>query len=74
VGLVEGSGRLLNRNNLVALVSKVALRGAAPGSVIVTDSATSNGVHRFIEQTLGGKHLRYKKGYRFVIEMVSRAQ
>lgn len=75
VGLVEGSdgsssGRLLNRNCLIALVSKVALRGSSdsgPVGVIVTDSATSNELSRFIE-SLGGKHLRYKKGYRYVIE------
>ena len=77
VGLVEGSSvvgdsdgdgsrRLLNRNCLIALVSKVALRSSA-GGVIVTDSATSNGLSRFIE-SLGGTHVRYKKGYRFVIE------
>jgi phosphomannomutase len=76
VGLVEGgdvltSGRLLNRNCLIALVSKVALRGSSdsgPVGVIVTDSATSNELSRFIE-SLGGKHVRYKKGYRYVIEM-----
>jgi phosphomannomutase len=75
VGLVEGSdglnsGRLLNRNCLIALVSKVALRGSSdsgPVGVIVTDSATSNELSRFIE-SLGGKHVRYKKGYRYVIE------
>jgi phosphomannomutase len=76
VGLVEGSSvanndpdggrRLLNRNCLIALVSKVALRSVASG-VIVTDSATSNGLSKFIE-SLGGTHVRYKKGYRFVIE------
>lgn len=76
VGLVEGSSvasddpdggrRLLNRNCLIALVSKVALRSAV-GGVIVTDSATSNGLSKFIE-SLGGTHVRYKKGYRFVIE------
>ena len=77
VGLVEYSGdvnkpaKLLNRNNLIALVSKVALRGnLTPGNpgVIVTDSATSNGLSQFIEM-LGGRHVRYKKGYRYVIEM-----
>jgi phosphomannomutase len=85
VGLVEGisdcnpsgitdhvisNGRLLNRNNLIALVSKVALRGVSPGKVgvVVTDSATSNGLTRFIEGTLKGKHVRFKKGYRYVIE------
>ena len=63
------------------MVAKVALRGApavAAGAesdggsgddgraVVVTDSATSNGVTQFIEQTLGGRHVRYKKGYRYV--------
>ena len=81
VGLVEGNNdiidssshgvspeiRLLNRNCLVALVSKVALRGSL-GGTIVTDSATSNGLSHFIEISLGGQHLRFKKGYRFVIE------
>ena len=75
VGLVEGSdgvtsGRLLNRNCLIALVSKVALRGASDDGavgVIVTDSATSNELSQFIE-SLGGRHVRYKKGYRYVIE------
>jgi phosphomannomutase len=76
VGLVEGNSvdsndpdggrRLLNRNCLIALVSKVALRSAVSG-VIVTDSATSNGLSEFIE-SIGGTHVRYKKGYRFVIE------
>lgn len=84
VGIVEGgrcrgnlnAGRLLNRNGLVALVSKIALRGApspregtsSERAVIVTDSATSEGVTKFIEETLGGRHVRYKKGYRYVIE------
>lgn len=40
-----------------------------PRPVVVTDSATSNGITSFIEDTLGGSHMRYKKGYRFVIEM-----
>ena len=85
VGIVEGgrcrgnknAGRLLNRNGLVALVSKIALRGVPPPhegassserAVIVTDSATSEGVTKFIEDALGGRHVRYKKGYRYVIE------
>ena len=78
VGIVEGgrlrgnqnAGRLLNRNGLVALVSRIALRGSPPSqrSVIVTDSATSEGVTKFIEDVLGGRHVRYKKGYRYVIE------
>jgi phosphomannomutase len=79
VGLVEKSGRLLNRNGLVALVSKIALKEyeqkciGEEGSdmkkgVVVTDSATSTGLTDYVQNVLNGDHVRYKKGYRYVIE------
>ena len=37
-----------------------------PRSTIVTDSVTSNGLAEFIRQ-LGGKHFRYRRGYKNVI-------
>lgn len=37
-----------------------------PGSTIVTDSVTSNGLTAFIT-ALGGKHFRFKRGYKNVI-------
>ena len=37
-----------------------------PGSTVVTDSVTSNGLTDFIAQ-LGGEHCRYKRGYKNVI-------
>jgi phosphomannomutase len=37
-----------------------------PGTTIVTDSVTSNGLTKFIEG-LGGRHFRYKRGYKNVI-------
>ena len=37
-----------------------------PGSTIVTDSVTSNGLTSFIKE-LGGKHYRYRRGYKNVI-------
>eukprot|EP00210_Caulerpa_lentillifera_P003284 g3135.t1 len=37
-----------------------------PGTTIVTDSVTSNGLKEFIESQ-GGKHFRYKRGYKNVI-------
>ena len=37
-----------------------------PGTTIVTDSVTSNGLTDFIEG-LGGKHFRYRRGYKNVI-------
>ncbi len=38
-----------------------------PGTWIVTDSITSEGLTRFIEKELGGHHHRFKRGYRNVI-------
>ena len=66
-GMNKWGFRLLNRNGLIALVSQMALRGVGnegnigEGEVvkgsIVTDSATSNGLTRFIEKRLGGKYV-----------------
>ena len=63
---VDHEGRELNRNRLIALISAVVLQ-AHPGSTIVTDSITSDGLTRFIEQDLGGVHHRFKRGYKNVI-------
>ena len=37
-----------------------------PGATIVTDSVTSNGLAAYIRER-GGKHLRYRRGYKNVI-------
>ena len=37
-----------------------------PGTTVVTDSVTSNGLAEFI-QSLGGKHYRYRRGYKNII-------
>ncbi len=63
---VDAHGKELNRNRLIALISAIVLK-EHPGSTIVTDSITSEGLSRFIEQTLGGKHHRFKRGYKNVI-------
>lgn len=63
---VDASGEEINRNKLVALASVIALENAK-GGTIVTDSVTSDGLREFIEATLGGKHLRFKRGYKNVI-------
>ncbi|AFY37416.1 phosphoglucomutase/phosphomannomutase alpha/beta/alpha domain I [[Leptolyngbya] sp. PCC 7376] len=63
---VDPSGKELNRNRLIALMSVVVLR-EHPGSTIVTDSITSDGLATFIEQDLGGVHFRYRRGYKNVI-------
>ena len=65
-GCVDSTGREINRNRLVALASVIALQGNEGGSV-VTDSITSAGLKTFIEEYLGGKHMRFKRGYKNVI-------
>lgn len=62
---VGKGGFPINRNRLVALASKIAL-SSAPGGTIVTDSVTSDGLAKFITAN-GGKHLRFKRGYKNVI-------
>jgi phosphomannomutase len=56
----------LNRNRLIALLGVVFAR-SDPGSVVVTDSVTSEGLTTFLQDTLGLKHVRYLKGYANVI-------
>lgn len=65
-GAVDSSGNEINRNRLVAVASAIALEGNE-GGTIVTDSITSSGLKEFIEDTLGGVHHRYKRGYKNVI-------
>ncbi len=66
-GCVDGSGNEINRNRLIALAAFIALRGNEGGTV-VTDSVTSSGLKTFIEESLGGKHYRYRRGYKNVID------
>lgn len=65
-GCVDENGNEINRNRLVALASLIALEGNE-GGTIVTDSVTSSGLKKFIEDNLGGVHYRYKRGYKNVI-------
>lgn len=64
--IVDGHGREINRNRLIALISAILL-DREPGATIVTDSVTSSGLNRFIQEW-GGVHYRYKRGYRNVID------
>ncbi|GAB2286831.1 hypothetical protein Dimus_039795 [Dionaea muscipula] len=64
---VDSAGRELNRNRLIALMSAIVLE-EHPGTTIVTDSVTSDGLTEFIEKKLGGKHHRFKRGYKNVID------
>ena len=66
-GCVDKSGLEINRNRLVALAAAIALENNE-GGTIVTDSVTSSGLTDFINNRLGGKHLRFKRGYKNVID------
>lgn len=63
--IVDHAGDPINRNSLIALISAIILK-EHPGSTIVTDSVTSDGLTDFIK-SLGGVHHRFKRGYRNVI-------
>lgn len=65
-GAVDSSGNEINRNRLVAVASAIALEGN-DGGTVVTDSITSSGLKTFIEEDLKGKHYRYRRGYKNVI-------
>lgn len=64
--VVDDTGREINRNRLIALISAILL-SEKPGQTIVTDSVTSSGLAEFITEW-GGAHYRYKRGYRNVID------
>lgn len=63
---VGRDGKPINRNRLIALAGAIVL-DSEPGATIVTDSITSDGLKQYLEQTLGGVHHRFKRGYRNVI-------
>ena len=64
-GAVLSDGSELNRNRIIAMLAAILLR-EYPGTTIVTDSITSTGLTKFIEEK-GGIHHRIKRGYRNVI-------
>ncbi len=64
-GAVDSKGNEINRNRLIALISAILLEEKTP-AVIVTDSITSSGLKKFIENH-GGMHHRFKRGYKNVI-------
>ena len=63
---VDKHGNEINRNSIVALAAALVSE-THPGTTIVTDSVTSDELTVFIEQKLGCKHLRFKRGYKNVI-------
>ncbi|MCB5952772.1 phosphomannomutase/phosphoglucomutase [Enterococcus sp. BWT-B8] len=63
--VVDRTGEVINRNNLIAVLATIVLE-EYPGSSIVTNSPTSSHLKAFIEEK-GGKQVRYISGYRNVI-------
>ena len=64
--IVLRNGEPVNRNALIALIAAVVLK-EHPGSTVVTDSVTSDGLADFIQQH-GGRHHRFRRGYKNVID------
>lgn len=64
--VMDGNGRAINRNNLIALAGAIALEDA-PGGLIVTNSPVSNHAIAFIEEK-GGQVEPYISGYKNVID------
>ena len=64
--VVDGTGAIINRNTLIALAASIVL-DEHPGTTVVTDSVTSDGLSAFIEKDLGGRHHRFMRGYKNVI-------
>lgn len=65
--VVLADGTEVNRNTLIAMLSAIVSE-KCPGSVVVTDSVTSDELAVFLEKELGLKHLRFKRGYKNVID------
>lgn len=63
---VDSRGREIARNGIVAMAAALVAEDH-PGTTVVTDSITSRQLNEFVEGTLGLKHLRFKRGYKNVI-------
>ncbi|OJT82591.1 phosphomannomutase/phosphoglucomutase, partial [Clostridioides difficile] len=60
-----GKWQPINKNALIAVISSIVLE-EHPKTAIVTDSITSEGLAKFINE-LQGRHHRFKRGYKNVI-------
>ena len=63
---VDEKGNEIARNGIVAMAAAL-ISDKYPGTTVVTDSVTSDELHVFLEEILGLKHLRFKRGYKNVI-------
>ena len=64
--VVMNDGQEVNRNALIALMAAIVAE-QYPNTTVVTDSVTSDYLTDFLENTLHMKHLRFKRGYKNVI-------
>lgn len=62
---VDETGREIGGNRIIALAA--SLLADERDATVVTDSVTSPHLKTFLEDKLGLRHLRYKRGYRNVI-------
>ena len=67
MGAVLKNGKEISRNALIAMMAAI-LAPENHGSTIVTDSVTSDELTVFLERKLALKHLRFKRGYKNVID------
>ena len=70
--VVDSTGKSINSSPLIALIAAILLE-ETPGITVVTDSVTSSGLKTFIEAK-GGKHHRFKRGYKNVIDEAVRLE
>ncbi len=63
---VDEQGREIARNGIVAMAAALVAEDH-PGTTVVTDSITSRQLTEFLEGELALKHLRYRRGYKNVI-------
>jgi len=63
---VDKQGREISRNGIVAMAAAL-IADEHPGTTVVTDSITSDQLSIFLTENLGLRHLRFKRGYKNVI-------
>jgi len=63
---VDRFGKEISRNAIVAMAAALIAK-EHPGTTVVTDSITSDQLTVYLEECLGLKHLRFKRGYKNVI-------
>ena len=66
VSAVDKNGKEIARNAIVAMAASLIAKDY-PGTTVVTDSITSDELTVYLTECLGLKHLRYKRGYKNVI-------